>query len=108
MRTRILSVLFFAVCVVLVSSCNQYQYDFYSSIDGVVVDGNSTPLEGARVTISPGGVNVLTASDGTFVFSELEKTKYTITAQKEGYSTDRKEVSTYAGETINITLILRK
>ncbi len=108
MKARFFFVLFLAVCALLVSSCNQYQYDFYSSIEGVVVDGNSTPIEGARVIISPGGVNVLTDSDGIFVFTELERTQYTITAQKAGYSTDRKEISTYAGETISITLILRQ
>lgn len=88
------------------SSCNQYQYDFYSTIEGVVVDGVSSPIEGARVTLSPSGLNTLTDQNGSFIFSELEQTKYTVTAQKKGYSTDRKEVSTYAGESVKITLIL--
>ena len=92
--------------IISLSSCNHYQYDFYSTIEGVVVDGASSPIEGARITLSPGGLNTLTDQNGCFVFSELEQTKYTVTAQKNGYSTDRKEISTYAGESVKITLIL--
>lgn len=100
---------FFALLLLssLALSCGGYQYDTFATIDGTVVDGNGSPLEKATVTISPGGTNILTGADGTFSFKELERNKYTITAQKSGHTSDRKEVSTVAGETVNITLILR-
>ncbi len=108
MKNRVLKLIQLALCVFALSGCHQYQYENYSSIEGVVLDETSSPIDGAKVTLSPGGIDDITGSDGIFLFEGLENTKYTITAQKVGYSTDRKEISMYAGEKMNITLVLRK
>ena len=108
MIKRILTFLLIALCSFVITGCHQYQYDAFSSIEGIVIDKNSSPIEGAKVTLSPTGLNVITGVEGTFLFEGLENTKYTVTAQKTGYSTDRKEISMFAGEKMNITLVLRK
>lgn len=110
MKARYLLMVLSLCGLALFSSCKQYQYDpiSFSSIEGKVLDEDSLPIEGAKVILSPGGANALSGSDGAFAFSHLDKSKYTITAQKSGYSTEREDISIKTGETFHVILVLRK
>lgn len=97
----------FGLAVLLFSGCSTYHYDIFASISGAVTDAtNGNPLENVSVTIIPGANSVLTDSNGNFQFTGLEEGQYTISAQKSGYQSNRKNITAVSGETVsaNITL----
>lgn len=78
------------------------------SISGLVVDANTqNPLQGVLVTLMPSSNNYYTGIDGLFMFDNLIAQQYTLTAQANGYKTDRKTVSLAAGESKEIKFALR-
>ena len=68
------------------------------------VTGN--PLENASVTIVPGANSAITTSDGKFEFTNLDEGQYTISAQKSGYQSNRKNVTVVSGESVNASITL--
>ena len=106
---HLLSVLIavFAVLVFFVS-CGGTE-SAYSEIVGHVIDADTgDALDNASVTLSPSGKSIFTGSDGYFEFHDLDAMSYSVTAQKQGYKTNRKNVQTIAGEVVNITIMLLK
>ena len=94
---------FFVSCEPAVSTSN------FSRITGQVIDLDThDAIEGASVNLSPSGKSTFTGSDGYFEFQELDPGQYTVTVQKNGYTTNRKTVTTVAGEVENITVTLSK
>lgn len=90
-------------------ACTPIDIDMFSTISGTVVDADTTnPIEGVSVILSPTGRNAITGSDGYFEFSNLEALQYTITVQKNDYSTNRKTINAIAGETNNFTITMKK
>ena len=76
-------------CLICFSSCRK-DCDCTSSIiiHGFVSDKESGELiQGAIISISPSAnsKNVVTGSDGSYLFYDLEPRQYTLTAQKAGY-----------------------
>ena len=81
----------------------------YGTIYGIVRDVETyVPLSNVKVTLSPGGAYQMTGNDGRFEFTELEIYQYTITVQKEGYSTNRKQVNVIAGESVEANIPMSK
>ena len=92
-------------------ACEPTEYENYGTIYGLVSDVETAePLPNAEVVLSPGGSGRMTGNDGRFEFTELEIRQYTITVQKDGYSTNRKTVNAVVGESVeaNIPLSRRK
>lgn len=91
----------------LFSSCTSDEPDVFSTIYGVVSEtGTGEPIESATVQLTPGGDTKLTGSDGYFEFNDITSQQYTVTVQKNGYSSNRKSITAVAGEKnqVNITL----
>ena len=81
----------------------------YSEIVGQIVDADTgDALENASVSLIPGEYSTMTRSDGSFEFQDLDAMSYSVTAQKQGYKTNRKNVQKIAGEVVNITIMLLK
>lgn len=79
-----------------------------NSIYGSVYDdATSDPIQGALLTLQPGGQNCQTDSEGAFCFENLDPLQYTITAQATGYRTDRKMVMINPDNSFEITFRLR-
>lgn len=94
---------FFVACEPAVSSDN------FARVTGQVIDIDThDAIEGASVNLSPSGKSTFTGDDGYFEFQELDPGQYTVTIQKNGYTTNRKTVTTVAGEVENITVTLSK
>lgn len=97
------------VMLTMTSACNKITYDLFGNISGTVIDVDShEPLDGVTVTLSPGGLNTYTGSDGLFEFKEIEAQQYTITVQKTGYQANRKTLEALSGETINVSITMKK
>lgn len=90
-----------------ITACTSTEYDIFSTLYGTVYDCETgETLSGVTLVLSPGGVSKITGNDGYFEFKDLSPQQYTITAQKDGYQTNRKNVTAVTGESteINITL----
>ena len=95
--------------LLLVSACNKTEYDIYSNISGTVIDvDNGEPLAQATVTLTPGGLNAYTDTDGHFEFKDLEAQQYTLRVQKTGYQANSKTVNAPSGETVNVSITMKK
>lgn len=107
---KILATLVLALTLLgITTSCTQTQYDIFSNIAGTVVDVDSgDPIGQVTVTLSPGGLNTYTGSDGHFDFVDIDAQQYTITVQKSGYESNRKTITAPAGETVNVSMTMKK
>lgn len=86
-------------------SCAKEEHDSFGTLYGVVSDTNTgNPLDNVTVTLSPGGTTKLTGSDGQFEYTGLTPQQYTITVQKSGYQTNRKDVMAIVGEKITANI----
>lgn len=88
-------------------SCTKEEIDSFGTLYGVVTDMNTgDPLGNVTVTLSPGGTTKITGSDGLYEYTGLTPQQYTITVQKSGYQTNRKNVTAVVGEKVqaNITM----
>lgn len=107
---KILSALVLCFALLMLgSACTKTQYDLFGNVSGTVIDvDDGEPIGGATVTLSPGGLNTYTGSDGNFDFNDIDAQKYTVTVQKTGYEANRKSVEALAGETVNVSLTMKK
>ena len=93
--------------MLFLSGCSNYQYDIFGSVSGVVTDNaTGNPIDNVSITIVPGANSVSTTSDGKFEFTNLEEGQYTISAQKSGYQSNRKNVTVVSGESVNANITL--
>lgn len=100
--------LIFALAV-LFAACSPVEYDHSSNIMGTVIDmDDALAVEGAVITMTPGSLNTTTGSDGVFQFNDVDAQQYTVTVQKSGYEANRKTVEALAGETVNISITMKK
>ena len=106
---RLVRIFLISLISLFFSGCNTYEYDFYGNINGTVTgyDDNS-PIEGASVLLMPGSKTVITSPDGTFVFKDIEAGKYTISVQKNGYQSDRKNIEISSGEDVVTAVSLKR
>ena len=95
------------LALLIMIGCEPVTYDVFATVCGTVVDSETMePIEGVSVVLSPSNKNTMTTADGRFEFAELDAVQYTITAQKSGYSTNRKLVNAIAGETVETTITM--
>lgn len=111
MKIRFSTILMaFAMLLCVSTSCDDglIEVDTMGTIAGSVVELNTgDPVQNATVTLSPSGKNTYTGSDGAFEFLDLDARQYTITVQKTGYETNRKQVTTAAGGVVEVKITLK-
>lgn len=93
--------LYFLSVVLLASgvSCTKDIIDTTGNLTGTVTDAKTNePLSGVSISISPSGTTRSTGADGKFEFRDLETKEYTVTASKNGYKTDKKNVFVQTGQ----------
>ncbi len=93
----------------MASSCDMEKYDSFTTLTGFVLDKTTnSPLDGVTITLSPGGKNMVTGTDGYFEFANMDAQQYNISAQRQGYVSERKWVSGIPGETVHVNITLSK
>lgn len=76
------------------ASINVVMLDASSLIEGVVYDSRNGDAPFAGVTVSINAVKkTITAADGTFVLEDVRTNDYTITFEKEGYSSISRKIT---------------
>ena len=94
-----------AIC--LLASCKKEEHNLYGTIAGTVVSTiDNEPLASVTVTLNPTGKSYTTGANGMFEFQNLDAQQYTVSAQKNGYETNRTTVTAVADETVTITVPL--
>ena len=80
------------------------------TLSGTVIenDASGNPIAGAAISLTPIVSTIYTGSDGHFEYHDLTGSHYTVQAQKPGYQTNRVEVNTVPGGTIQISITLDK
>ncbi len=69
---------------------------------GIVTNSlDNEPLEGVRVTITPGNESRNTGTDGIYTFDNLLEREYTLQFVKSGFESDTKTITTVAANTQN-------
>jgi Carboxypeptidase regulatory-like domain len=66
-----------------------------------------TPISGATVSLSPGGLTTTTSANGAFTFQRVNAGSYTLTTSAALYTTNSQTVSVTAGQTSSVTVRMR-
>lgn len=96
---KVLNLLTLLVALLAFSSCAKDEVVSTGIITGVVTNANNVNIAGASVTLNPLGITKSTGSDGVYNFESVEPGTYTLLVNAEGYQSDKKTVSVYAGQT---------
>lgn len=102
------------ICLLLLcTGCEKRTIVTTVTLYGTVYDVDSyAPIQGAMLTIQPGGRNAYTGSDGTYQYDDLDTSekKYTVTVTAKGYRSDRKSlvVESTPGESLEMSFALQK
>ncbi len=100
---KIRFVVFLLLMLIGMSGCVEPEIEVFGSISGIVKDSQSNSvIEGAKVTLSPGGLSQITGEDGTFSFEELDQAEYTLSFVKEGYEDESQKVSVKPGASASV------
>ena len=107
---KTLSIFVVAAAVsLLATACKKESYDTFATISGTVVDeDNGEPLGSVLMTLTPGGRNTYTGSDGTFQFNDVEAQNYKLFAKKTGYNANNITINAEAGQTSLVNLTMKK
>lgn len=85
--------------VFLLLGCAKDIVDTTGSIFGKVTNTvTNEPVNGATITITPGGVSATAGSNGTFEFQDLTPGQYEIQVSKSDFATNTKRITVVAGE----------
>lgn len=108
MKNRIAySILTFFVLYIL-SSCAKDIVDLTGNISGTVKDYSGGQfIENCKVSLSPGGKSTTTASNGVYEFNDLQPGDYTLSFSKAGYNDESTSVTVVAGQTANVSAMLK-
>jgi TonB-dependent receptor len=71
------------------------------SLSGRVTDPSGGALLGAKITVDPKGISVVSDAQGQFFINDLEPGTYTVTVSYLGFATSTKSVSVSAGQVAN-------
>ncbi len=108
-RTKLL--ILFTLMSLFVISCDALggddEYVEAGSIYGTIYDSSdSQPITGASAIISPGSLSVITGSDGSFEFIDLDAGQYKLQVNKSGYSVNTRQFTVASGQNIQGDIFL--
>lgn len=81
--------------------------DVTGSIEGVVTNEESLPLQGASIGLEDSALTAATDAAGKFVFNDLEPRAYTVFASKLGFGSAGRAVTVMAGEVADVQIQLQ-
>lgn len=97
------------VAILSLTACTSTEYSIFSTLYGTVSDYETgDPIGSVSVVLSPGGITKITGNDGYFEFQDLTPQQYTVTVQKEGYTTNRKQINAVTGENTEVNITMSK
>lgn len=83
----------------LLAACTPDPVDTTGSISGIICDASTNAvLQGATVTLTPGGRSTVTGTDGRYQFTDVEMGDYKVTVKCVNYRDDSKDATVNVGE----------
>ena len=76
------------------------------SIAGTVSDGENKAIEGTTVKIEGTSYQATTGSDGSYTLADVEVGTYSVTASKQGYTSETKDVTVIEDDTVTLDFAL--
>ena len=93
--------------VALLSSCAEEEVAVFGSLLGLVKNHETkTPVEGAKVSLTPTGLSLFTGKDGSFQFNNLDPADYTVSFSADGYEPEEQRVSVKPGMDASVQVSL--
>lgn len=77
------------------------------TLSGSVTDAQGRTLQGAQITVEPGGVSTVSDAQGLFTLTALLNGEYTVTIKYEGFATLTQAVTLGANQSIRIDAPLK-
>lgn len=100
-------ILFLVALLAVMASCSKDEEVMTGSVYGKVTNSvNNELLQGVTITVSPGGISLITGSDGSFECMDMQPGQYRIQAQKQGFQSNYKQISVVVGQTASGDLAL--
>ncbi|MCH5301885.1 MAG: carboxypeptidase regulatory-like domain-containing protein [Prevotella sp.] len=95
---------------IIATSCAKEEEVMTGTIIGLVSDytNANVAIAGATVTINSKGLTKTTGSDGRYEFANLEPGTYSIQVSANTYQPTTKQITVYAGQTVNCDFQLEK
>ncbi|MBB5058374.1 TonB-dependent receptor [Granulicella aggregans] len=94
------SLLLFAVAHSAVSQTGR------GTLTGSVLDAQGGVLQGAQITLSPGGASLVSDSTGQFAFTGLSAGQYAVTISYVGFKTSTQQMTVNAGQSVRVSATL--
>ncbi len=93
-------------CVAFIG-CTSDEVSSFGDVYGIISDTKSgSPIRNAEITISPGNSTTVSGSDGHFEFKSLEAGQYKISVTADGYSSNSRQVTIVAGQSVSCDIHL--
>lgn len=94
--------------LLLAVSCAKEAEILTGSIYGKVTDSQTgEPIQGAQISLTPGGVTTTTGSDGAYEFQNLDVAQYQLQAKKSDYIVETKRVTVVVGKSVSCDMVLK-
>src|SRR2546429_19349 len=71
-------------------------------ITGKVTDSGGGILQGAQISVEPGGIKVVSDAQGEYLVNGLAPGTYTVTIEYVGFTTSSKSIAVAAGQIANV------
>ena len=89
------------------TGCTSDEVSSFGDVYGIISDTKSgSPIRNAEITISPGNSTTVSGSDGHFEFKSLEAGQYKISVTADGYSSNSRQVTIVAGQSVSCDIHL--
>ena len=95
------------IACVAFTGCTSDEVSSFGDVYGIISDTKSgSPIRNAEITISPGNSTTVSGSDGHFEFKSLEAGQYKISVTADGYSSNSRQVTIVAGQSVSCDIHL--
>ena len=95
------------VAMVAATSSPAFCQTARGTLTGSVTDAQGRTLQGAQITVEPGGVSTVSDAQGLFTLTALLNGEYTVTIKYEGFATLTQTVTLGANQSIRIDAALK-
>lgn len=96
-------------CIAIISGCAKDEEELTGSIYGIVRSAvNNESIAGASVQLLPNGTQVVTGSDGSYEFTDLEPGQYRIKVEHAEYQGNIKTINVVVGKAASGDIQLQK
>ncbi len=97
------------VAIITTTACSEDEVPMFGGVYGIVSDAETgEPIRNASIVLSPSNLTTVTGSDGHYEFSDLTAASYKVQCSANGYNTNSRQVTVYAGGSATCDFLMTK